>query len=86
MNKSNYLNRAVWSSRTSPSKPMLLRIEEKGANSGAEINSVIVHILGHTALQLSVASEVMDEPAIQKAWTDLFDLVHDTASFAYREL
>ena len=50
MNKSYYLNRAVCSSRTSLTKPMLLRIEKTGANSGAEINSVIVHTLSHTAL------------------------------------
>ena len=67
MNKSYYLNRAVWSSRTSLSKPMLLRIEGTGANSGAEINSVIVHILSHTALQLSVASEGISETQIQLA-------------------
>jgi hypothetical protein len=46
---------------------MLLRIKEKGANSGAEINSVIVHTLSHTALQLSVASEGISEPQIQLA-------------------
>ena len=43
------------------------RIEETGANSGAEINSVIVHTLSHTALQLSVASEGISEPQIQLA-------------------
>jgi hypothetical protein len=64
LNKSYYLNRAGWSSRTSLTKPMLLRIEETGANSGAEINSVIVHTLSHTALQLSVASEGISEPQI----------------------
>ena len=52
---------------TSLSKPMLLRIEEKGANSGAEINSGIVHILSHTALQLSAASEGISELQIQLA-------------------